>query len=98
MPLPPMQVQVIENRADATGKIREIRPHENLPDYCTVVFDLESAEPVERYPNLMASAKGRSIDITVPNDELTRRKLAVGQQLTLRIKKAGPTEVFLVQQ
>ena len=96
MPVPPMQVQVIENQADIAGTIREIRPHDKLANYSTVVFDVKSVDAVDSYPNLMASTKGLSIDITVPNDEVARRTLAAGQKITLRVKKAGPGEVFLV--
>jgi len=92
------QVQVIENRADLVGKIRQIQPHQTLRDHYTLTLDVESVGDVAEYPNLMKSSKGMSIEVTAPADEVDRRKLAAGQKVTLRVKKAGPDAVFLLRE
>jgi hypothetical protein len=91
-----MQVQVIENRADLAGTIREIAPHKELANHYTVKLDVKSVKPVGGMANLMTWAKGMSIDVIVPADEVTRRSLARGQKITIRVKQAGPTRVVAV--
>jgi len=91
-----MQVQVIENRADLAGTVREVVPHKELANQYTVRFDVETVKPVEGMPNLMTWAKGLSIDVTVPADEVKKHKLAAGQKVTLRVKAAGPGTVVAV--
>jgi hypothetical protein len=91
-----MQVQVIENRADLAGIIREIAPHKELANQYTVKFDVESVRQVAGMPNLLTWAKGMSIEVTVPAAEVTSRSLARGQKITLRVKQAGPMSVVAV--
>jgi hypothetical protein len=91
-----MQVQVIENRADLAGTIKEITPHKELANQYTVKLDVESVQSVEGMTNLMTWAKGLSIEVTVPADQVTKRSLARGKKVTLRVKQAGPTAVVAV--
>ena len=91
-----MQVQVIENRADLTGTIREITPHKELPHQYTVTFDVESVTSVDGMVNLMTWSKGLSIEVIVSEAEVTKRSLARLQKVTLRVKQAGPTTVVHV--
>src|SRR5258705_13151854 len=91
-----MQVQIIENRADIEGTIREIAPHKELPNQYTIKFDVDRVQPVDGMANLMTWAKGLSIEVTVPADEVTKRSLARGQKVTLRVKQAGPMSVVAV--
>jgi hypothetical protein len=91
-----MQVQVIENRADVSGKIRNVAPHKELADHYTVTLDVESLSSVEGFANLLGWAKGLSIDVTVSASEMERLGLSPGQKVTLRVKKTGPTTVFVV--
>jgi len=91
-----MQVQVVENRADIVGTIREITPHKELANQYTVTFDVETVQPVLGMTNLMTWAKGLSIDVTVGADEVAKRALARGQKITLRVKQAGPRAVVAV--
>jgi hypothetical protein len=91
-----MQVQIIENRADLIGTIREIAPHKELANQYTVKFDVEKVQTVDGMANLMTWAKGLSIDVTVPAAEVTTRSLARGQKVTLRVKQAGPMSVVAV--
>ena len=91
-----MQVQIVENRADLVGTIREIVPHKELANQYTVTFDVETVQPVDGMTNLMTWAKGLSIDVTVAADEVAKRALARGQKITLRVKQAGPRTVVAV--
>src|SRR5438132_10859552 len=91
-----MQVQIIENQADVVGTIRAVSAHQTLANFYTLKFDVEDVAPVGSLPNLLASAKGMSIEITASAEELARRKLAAGQKVTLRVKKSGPAVVFLI--
>ncbi len=91
-----MQVQVIENRADLAGTIREIAPHKEFANQYTVTFDVEKVNAVAGMANLMTWAKGLSITVTVPAGEVTGRSLARGQKTTLRVKQAGPMSVVAV--
>lgn len=91
-----MQVQVIENRADISGKVRDVQPHKTLENYYTVTMDVETVAPVEGMANLMASSKGMSIEVTVPAEQVESKKITAGEKVTLRVKKTGPLEVMAV--
>lgn len=91
-----MQVQVIENRADIAGKVREVKPHETLEHYYTVRIDVETVTPVEGMANLMGSSKGMTIEVSVPAAQIDAKKIVPGAKVTLRVKKAGPTQVMAV--
>lgn len=91
-----VQVQVIENRADLRGTIREITPHKELPNQYIVAFDVECVAPVDGMVNLMAWSKGLSIEVIVSEAEVTKRSLARRQKVTLRVKQAGPKTVVNV--
>jgi|tagenome__1003787_1003787.scaffolds.fasta_scaffold20882120_1 hypothetical protein len=91
-----MQVQVIENRADLAGTVREVAPHKELANQYTVKIDVETVKPVEGMANLMTWAKGLAIDVTVPADDVRKQKMAAGQKITLRVKAAGPGTVVAV--
>ena len=91
-----MQVQVIENRADISGKVREVKPHETLEHHYTVKMDVETVTPVEGMANLMASSKGMTVDVNVPEEQVESKKIVPGAKITLRVKKSGPTEVIAV--
>lgn len=89
-------MQIVENRADVRGTVREVTPHSTLATFYTIKFDVEDVLPVDRYLNLLASAKTTSIEITASAEEIQRRKIAAGQKLKLRVKKSGPGVVFLI--
>jgi hypothetical protein len=91
-----MQVQVIENRADISGKVRDVQPHETLAHYYTVKMDVESVTPVEGMANLLGSSKGMTIDVSVPEEQVRSKEIVPGAGITLRVKKSGPTQIMAV--
>lgn len=91
-----MTVQPVENQADLTGTIRTLAPRHDLPGYHVVSLEVETVAEVGKYPNLFSWATGQSIEVTVPNDAVTEKQIAPGQKVTWRVKKTGPTSVFLV--
>jgi len=93
-----MPVQPVENQADVAGRIRAIAPRPDLSGYYVASVDVESVSSVGNYPNLFSWATGKSIDVNLPADFVTTRKLAPGDKVTWRLRKAGPTAAFLVPQ
>jgi hypothetical protein len=91
-----MPVQPIENQADVTGTVRTVVPRTDLQGYYSVSLDVESVAAVADYANMFEWAKGQSIAVNVPADRVSADRLAPGQRVTWRVKRTGPTSVFLV--
>lgn len=87
-------VQAIENWADLTGRVKEVRPHPELPGYSVASVDVDSVRNVEKYPNLFEWAPKQTIEVNVPSDKAGEIKESLGKTVSLRVRKAGPTAVF----
>ena len=77
--------QAVENLTQLVGTIVARQPHPRLGDYDVVTLDVERAEPVEGKANLLATAAGTRIDVTM------RRALlgaaGAGAKVHLRAKR-----------
>jgi hypothetical protein len=77
--------QAVENLTQLVGTIVARQPHPRLGDYDIVTLDVERAEPVEGKANLLATAAGNRIEVTI------RRALlgatGTGARLHLRAKR-----------
>src|SRR4051812_33457739 len=85
-------VQVIENRADIEGRVLAIKADAERPDHRLVTIDVGAVASVQGYPNLFASAHGKSVDLYLPAE--LAKPLQIGSAVRCRIRRAGPTIVF----
>jgi hypothetical protein len=82
--------QVLENRADLEGQLMACRADERPGLQCATLA-VDDVQAVAPYPNLLASATGRSLDILVPD---AIGALTPGVRLALRVKRTSRTTVF----
>jgi hypothetical protein len=85
-------VQAIENRADLDGKLLSIAPDNTRPGHVCAVVAVTSAAPVEGYANMFGEAAGSQLEVIVPSDKAGA--LRVGEPVSLRIRRVGPTTVL----
>ena len=85
-------VQVVENRADITGRVQSMRADPERPDYRIVTIEVHGTAPVEGYANMFATAAGSQLEVLVAADQT--HALAPGKSVRCRIRRSGPTTVF----
>lgn len=90
-----MSVQVVENWALIRGKIVVISPHNELGDYVSATVEVAEVTPVSDYPNLFSWALGKEITINIPKASAENLSLAVGDRISTRVRKGGPTSAFV---
>jgi hypothetical protein len=91
-----MQVQVVENQAAIVGKVREIDKDERHADRYRLTVEVQQVESVRSLPNLMESTRGLTIEITITAEDLAYRHIEAGKPYRFRVKKTGPTTVFVI--
>lgn len=84
-------VRAVENWAELTGAVREIRPRPGVPGMSEVVLAVDGAEEVEGYPNLFAEAPGQELVVSV--DTASLGDVEPGATVRLRAQRAGPRTV-----
>jgi hypothetical protein len=87
-------VQVIENRSQVRGRVMNIAPHPSLNGYVVVDIAVSDVAPVSGYANLFGEHLGQTIGINVSSDEVPKLALSVGDDVSARIRRAGPQAVF----
>jgi len=85
-------VQVIENRADLTGHVLSVAEHEKLAGHARAVIAVEAISAVDGYANMFGTAVGSRLEVVVASTRA--RGLRVGDEVRLRIRRAGPSTVF----
>jgi hypothetical protein len=63
-------VRAIENWAELTGIVREVKPRPDVPQMSNVVLAVERADDVEGYPNMLADAPGRDLTVSIETEKL----------------------------
>jgi hypothetical protein len=82
--------QVLENRADLEGQVMACRADERPGVQCATLA-VDGVQAVASYPNLLASASGRRLDVLVPD---TVGAPQPGLRLAMRVKRTSRTTVF----
>ena len=85
-------VQVVENWADVTGTVEGTSADERRPGYVRVSVGLHESREVPGFPDLMRPSVGSTVDILIPAQQ--GAGLRTGQQVTGRVRRAGPTDCF----
>jgi hypothetical protein len=87
-------VKVIENWADLTGRLVDLRPDSTLEGYVSVTIDQSTIRPVPGFPNLFEAEDGQPIHVYVPAAAARRLETLRGATVSWRIRKAGPSTNF----
>lgn len=87
-------MQVIENRADVRGRVEGVADDPALAGYAVVTLVPEAVADVPGYANLFREAAGRPMDVRVAADRVAAIGLTAGDQVTARVRLAGPGRVF----
>ena len=86
-------VQIVENWADIGGTVSGPTLPGTRPDHVGVRIDVDTVEPVEGFPNLLADRAGQSIDVQIRLDGPL--DLRAGQRIGLRARLAAPGGAIL---
>jgi len=87
-------VQVIENRSQVRGRVMSIAPHPSLNGYAVVDIAVSDVAPVSGYANLFNDHVGKTVGVNVRSDEVPTFALNSGDDVSVRIRRAGPEAVF----
>ncbi len=86
-------VQIVENWVDVRGEVVAVRPGEQA-GFDVVTLRLAEVVPVPSYPALVKGAPGVLLDVLVPAEIVSARRIAVGVRLKGRVRRAAPDRVF----
>jgi hypothetical protein len=86
-------VQAIENWADLSGRLREVRPRPGVPQMSELVVEVEEAEDVEGFPNVLAEATGRELAVAIETEKLKQTGVGPGDRVRVRAQRASPSVV-----
>lgn len=87
-------VQAIENWAELAGTLREIRPPEGTSPLSKLVIQVDKADDVEGYPNLLADTPGRELTVAIKTEKLDDLDVRPGAAVRCRAQRAGPDAVI----
>ena len=85
-------VQVVENRADVCGQLISVRDDPSRPGHNLLTLQIDSVQPVETYPNLLASLQGTQAEVIVSAEQAAT--IAGATRICCRARRAGPAIVF----
>ncbi len=86
-------VQAIENWAELAGTVRKVHPPAEESRMGRLVIDVERADDVEGYPNLLAGTPGEELAVAVDPEKLGDLDLSPGSRVRLRAQRAAPNVV-----
>lgn len=86
-------VQAVENWADLSGTLRDVRPRPGTGDMSELVLRVDRADDVEGFPNLLTETPGRELTVAIRNDALPREPLPSGARIHCRAQRAAPDVV-----
>lgn len=84
-------VAPIENWAELSGTVREVKPRPGVPGMSELRLAVEEARDVEGYPNLLTEAPGGELAVSVDTDSLAA--IEPGARVRVRAQRAGPQTV-----
>jgi hypothetical protein len=86
-------VQAIENWAKLSGTLREIRPPQGDSPMSELVIQVDRADDVEGYPNMLSDTPGRELAVAVRADDPSDLGVEPGASVHVRAQRAGPDVV-----
>jgi hypothetical protein len=86
-------VQAIENWADLSGTLRDLRPRPGVENMSELVLHVDRADDVEGFPNFLAETPGRELEVAIRNDALPPEPPPAGTRISLRAQRAAPDVV-----
>lgn len=87
-------MQVIENWAEARGRVIKVAPHPTLGDYVVVEMEVDAVSPVADYPNLIQWAEGQTLRVNLPAEKARELSLAPGMEISFWVRRGSPDSVF----
>jgi len=84
-------VQAIENWAELSGVVRDVRPRPGVPGMSEVVLAVDGVRDVEGYPNLLSEAAGQELAVGVQSGGVAG--VEPGARIHCRAQRAGPRTV-----
>lgn len=84
-------VRAIENWAELRGTVRDVRPRRGVPHMSEIVLDVDAADDVEGFPNLLTEAPGQRLAVAVDSQSLGH--LQPGAGVRIRAQRADPRTV-----
>jgi hypothetical protein len=86
-------VQAIENWADLSGTVREVRPRPGVSQMNELVLEVEQADDVEGFPNLLVEAPGSEVAVAIEAATLQAAGVEPGAKVRCRAQRAAPNVV-----
>lgn len=94
-----MTIQIIENWSDILGVVEAVESSDDLKDFDLLVVWVERVEPVEGYPNLVATYLEEEpeprLKVLAPVEIVTQYEITEGVVLECRVRRAGPERMFV---
>ncbi len=92
LPVEAAMVQVIENRSDLEGTVRDVKDDPARPGHALVTLDVSSVQNVESFPNLLGETMGNRVEIVMPAGKAG--PLRPGSVVRCRSRRAGPATIY----
>jgi len=94
-----MAVSMIENWSNILGLVQSVGEYEELHGFDCVVMLVEQVEPVEGFPDLVATYLAEEdeprLSVLMPAEVVTEFEITEGVLVECRVRRAGPDRVFL---
>jgi len=84
-------VQAIENWAELSGVVRDVRPRPGSQGMSEVLLAVDGVRDVEGFPNLLTEAAGQELAVGIRTDRLSG--VEPGARIHCRAQRAGPRTV-----
>lgn len=86
--------QIIENWTDVSAKVKSVQPSTQVPGHLQTEIEVTDAAPVTGFPNLLEDTPGRTLTVLVRQGVPAERRLKAGGKIHLRLRRAGPSQIF----
>lgn len=86
--------QAIENWADLSGGVREVRLRPGAPEISEIAIGVERADDVEGFPNAFADAPGSELTVAIETDRVEQAGVQPGDHVCVRAQRATPSLVI----
>lgn len=87
-------VQAIANWARLTGTVREVRPPGDASPMSELVIQVDRADDVEGFPNLLSETPGQELTVAVKTANPGDLGLEPGASVSVHAQRASPDVVI----
>lgn len=88
-------MQIIENWAILSGTIQQLSVSQQYPKFYELNLQVENAEDVPGFPNLLKDTLNQVATILIPTDLTSELKIQEGDFLNARVRKASHQRLFV---